>query len=70
MSVEQLAAAEHRLQLAQDALQAAQNRDRQSVSIHQYRVMKAEEAVYRARHADEYGNCGCPLCTGRTSWDD
>lgn len=65
MNVEQIAAAEHRLHLAEEALSAAAVRkDRQSISLHEFRVKKAQEAFYRARHAEEIGNCRCPLCRG------
>lgn len=65
MSVEKIAAAEHRLHLAEDALSAAAIRhDRQSISLHEFRVKKAQEALYRARHAEEIGDCTCPLCRG------
>lgn len=73
MSVLTLAEAENRLRLAQDAYSAAGIRkDPQSMSLHQYRVMKAEEAVMKARHADESptGVCTCHLCSGRFAWDD
>jgi len=67
-----VAEAEERVRLTGDALAAAdKRRDPQSISLHQYRHMKAQEALTMARHADETGGrCGCHLCTGRTSWDD
>ncbi len=72
MSVLALAEAEERVRLAQDALDAAGVRkDPQSMSLHQYRLMRAEEALTKARHADANGGrCGCHLCTGRNAWDD
>lgn len=71
MRVLSLAEAEERARLAQDALSVADiGKDRQSISLHKYRVMKAEEALTKARHADEYGVCTCHLCSGRASWDD
>lgn len=73
MSVLSLAEAEERVRLAQDALSTADIRkDPQSMSLHQYRVMKAEEALMKARHAEESPNgiCRCHLCSGRFAWDD
>lgn len=71
MTVLSVAEAEERVRLAQDALSVADIRkDPQSMSLHKYRVMKAEEALMKARHADELGVCTCHLCSGRASWDD
>jgi len=72
MTVLSVAEAEAREALARDALQAADKRkDPQSISLHEYRWMKAQEALTKARHAEDLGRpCRCHLCTGRTSWDD
>jgi hypothetical protein len=72
VTVLSVAEAEAREALARDALQAADKRkDPQSISLHEYRWMKAQEALTKARHAEDLGRpCGCHLCSGRASWDD
>jgi hypothetical protein len=73
MTVLSVAEAEERVRLAQDALSAANIRkNAQSINLHSYRVMKAEEALTKARHREESPNgiCRCHLCSGRFSWDD
>lgn len=57
--------AEHRLELAQEALESAYvSRDAGSVRLHKYRVGRAHDALTRARHAEEYGHCECTICAG------
>ncbi len=47
---------EHRVQLAQEAVEAAfQARNTTSAQLHSYRLQKAEEALTRALIADQLG---------------
>lgn len=71
MTVLNLTKTAERLRAAEDAYDAAlQGGNPDKIAAAQGRVMRAERAHTIAFHADEYGNCRCGTCTGRSSWDD